>query len=95
MIVCRSESVYQDKAIMRFIVRNIVEQAAARDVQEASAFDRKTYNTDHKNMCILKLLIRLIILLFISDYTLPKLYVKMQYCVLCNSLQGCKGSITN
>ena len=48
------KAIPKDKAIKRFIVRNIVDASSLRDIRESSAYE---------------------------NYALPKLYIKMYYCV--------------
>merc|ERR1711865_1368093 len=48
------KAIPKDKAIKRFIVRNIVDASSMRDIRDASAY---------------------------QEYQLPKLYLKMYYCV--------------
>ena len=52
--VTTGKAIPKDKAIKRFIVRNIVDASSLRDIKDASAY---------------------------QEYQLPKLYIKMYYCV--------------
>jgi ribosomal protein S26 len=66
-------------------VRNIVEQAAVRDVQEACVYDRNLLFLSSFFLSVLVLCdyILLKCMVFYAEYVLPKLYAKMQYCVSC------------
>ena len=66
-------------------MRNIVEQAAIRDVQEACVHDGKSLI---QICCFSKSFMRLVILTRVhmfcgSGYVLPKLYAKVHHCVSC------------
>ncbi|KAG8085922.1 hypothetical protein GUJ93_ZPchr0010g10422 [Zizania palustris] len=74
----------KDKAIKRFQVRNIVEQAAIRDVQEACVHDGNR-SCSARSLCPVTA-IRFTSLsgkIICSGYVLPKLYAKVHHCVSC------------
>ena len=85
-------TVAQDKAIKRFHVRNIVETAALRDIMDSSVIDG-SYQAQFDCLCsFMSLLTRVHVLMTLllipapnafSGYALPKLYIKLQYCVSC------------
>lgn len=105
----------QDKAIKRFLIKNIVEQAAVRDLSEASVYDGWYWHFQLFSLFIVVIFNFPLPLaqaffssttsppvspftcmccpaqcIFVCDglfstsaYALPKLYVKMHYCISC------------
>ena len=51
----------KDKAIKRFVIKNLVDASSKRDIEDMSAYSEKDG----------------------EQYSMPKLYVKNQYCVAC------------
>ncbi|KAJ4491839.1 ribosomal protein S26e-domain-containing protein, partial [Lentinula lateritia] len=71
-----SRCVPKDKAIKRFTVRNMVESAAVRDISEASVYSGESTRD------LVCLPINLTGFHF-TEYAVPKLYIKIAYCVSC------------
>ena len=72
-----SRCVAKDKAIKRFTVRNMVESAAVRDISEASVYQGE---------CLPSISVFTFIgidVLMLLEYVIPKLYIKIAYCVSC------------
>ncbi|DBB18056.1 TPA: hypothetical protein ACH3X3_003047 [Trebouxia sp. C0006] len=72
---CESSGVLvpKDKAIKRFIVRNIVDASAIRDIQDASVLEDSVF----RKVITAVLLKRL----YVAGYALPKIYRKVYYSV--------------
>ena len=64
----------KDKAIKRFTVRNMVESAAVRDIGDASVYPGARFVVASEDNLIYFICI---------EYTVPKLYIKIAYCVSC------------
>lgn len=69
-----SRCVPKDKAIKRFTVRNMVESAAVRDIQDATVYAGEPCPPLH---------MRCLYSNAAAEYALPKLYIKIAYCVSC------------
>ncbi|KAK6536384.1 40S ribosomal protein S26, variant 2 [Arthrobotrys megalospora] len=61
----------KDKAIKRFTIRNMVESAAIRDIMEASVFSDASSGYAYGGNTTH------------AGYSIPKMYLKLQYCVSC------------
>ena len=48
----------KDKAVKRFLIKNMVDQSSKRDIEEASEYPK-------------------------DEYSMPRLFIKNQYCVSC------------
>jgi small subunit ribosomal protein S26e len=66
-----SRCVAKDKAIKRFTVRNMVESAAVRDISEASVYPGACCLGCERGSDPS------------TEYVIPKLYIKIAYCVSC------------
>ena len=75
-----SRAVPKDKAIKRFTVRNMVESAAVRDISEASVYNGAFPLPSFFVFCLFVILTRIT---FCAEYVIPKLYIKIAYCVSC------------
>ncbi|KAJ4469072.1 ribosomal protein S26e, partial [Lentinula edodes] len=71
-----SRCVPKDKAIKRFTVRNMVESAAVRDISEASVYSGESTRD------LVSLPVNLTGF-HSAEYAVPKLYIKIAYCVSC------------
>ena len=64
-------------------MRNIVEQAAVRDIQEACVYESNECSIHFLNILILFISSYILHIAIAPGYTLPKLYAKVHYCISC------------